>query len=178
MCPFMQGLSDAVLCNDWGLWPGDFLRGAGFGMCLVLLLLLLVLAIRRQRRAHGVLVIGETGDLYITANAIREFVAGVVGEFNQAELHGAVLRQTAAGYVLKIALAVAPGTDLAPFVEQVRRRILQQAADKAGMDKPLRVNVVIRGFTAGADGRKPAPTLQRNAQTGFPQISGSLPDDL
>lgn len=178
MYPMMQDLSDAVMCDSWGLWPGEFLRGAGAGMILVLLVLLVILVARRQRRARGVLVAGENGDLYITANAIREFVGRVIEEFSQAELYGVALRQTGAGYTLKLALTVAPGTDLGPFVEQVRRRILQQAADKAGMDKPLRVNVVIRGFTAAGDGAaKAAPTLQRNAMTGFPQISGST-DDL
>ena len=178
MCPMMQGLSSAMMCDSWGPWPGEFLRGAGVGMIVVLLVFLVILVARRQGRARGVLVVGETGDLYITANAIREFVGRVIGEFSQAELYGVALRQTGAGYTLKLALTVAPGTDLAPFVEQVRRRILQQAADKAGMDKPLRVNVVIRGFTAPGDGAaKAAPTLQRNAMTGFPQISGST-DDL
>ena len=178
MCPMMQGMSDAVNCDNWGFWPGEFLRGAGVGMILVLLVFLVILMVRRQGRARGVLVVGENGDLYITANAIREFVGRVIEEFSQAELYGVSLRQTGAGYTLKLALTVAPGTDLAPFVEQVRRRILQQAADKAGMDKSLRVNVVIRGFTAPGDGAaKAAPTLQRNAMTGFPQISGST-DDL
>jgi hypothetical protein len=178
MCPMMQGLSAAANGGNWGFLPGEFLRGAGVGMIVVLLVLLVILVVRRQGRARGVLVVGETGDLYITANAIREFVGRVIEEFSQAELYGVSLRQTGAGYTLKLALTVAPGTDLAPFVEQVRRRILQQAADKAGMDKPVRVNVVIRGFTAVGDGAaKAAPTLQRNAMTGFPQISGST-DDL
>ncbi|MEI8078376.1 MAG: hypothetical protein WCH61_01955 [bacterium] len=164
--------------DHWGFWPGEFLRGAGVGMIVVLLVLLVILMMRRQRQARGVLVAGENGDLYITANAIREFVGRVIEEFSQAALSGVALRQTGPGYTLKLALTVAPGTDLAPFVEQVRRRILQQAAAKAGMDKPLRVNVVIRGFTVAGDGTaKAAPTLQRNAMTGFPQISGST-DDL
>ena len=165
---------DWVAAN-YGWLPEGFITGIGLGIVAVLLFFLLVLIIRRRRRSRGITITGEAGDLYITANAVREFVKRVIDEFGEVNLRNAILRQTAHGYFLRISIDVAPDTEVVPLVEQIRNRIIQQAAIKVGMDKPIKVNVVVRGYSAAIE--RKSPSSERNVITGFPHLAGIIPPE-
>jgi len=163
------------MAGDYGWLPEGFLTGVSLGIIAVLLFYLLVLIIRRRRRSRGITITGEVGDLYITANAVREFVKRVMDEFGEVNLRHAILRQTGKGYFMRISIDVAPDTEVVPLVEQIRNRIIQQAAVKVGMDLPLKVNVVVRGYAAAVERKTPAG--ERNFITGFPHLSGIIPPE-
>lgn len=156
--------------------PGSFFLGLCTGMLLVLLIVLLVLCIRRRRRSRGIAVSGANGDLYVTSGAVREFVARVLDEFNEAGLCAVALRKRRDGYLMRIALQVSPDTEVIRLVEDIRRRIIRQAADKMGLDKPLKVNVVVRSFSQ-PDKKTPVNPPPRNFLTGFPNVVGSVPPE-
>lgn len=168
--------------NDgtFGVFLNDFLSGFGTGMLLMALVWLLIILIRRRRRARGIMIRGESGFMYVTPTAVREFVARVLDEFNEAALCAVSLRQNREHSVMTIAIQVSPDAEVVTLVEDIRRRIIQQAVAKLGMQKTLRVNVNIRSFArpdkagiavAGAS------AAQRNILTGFPNLAGVVPPE-
>lgn len=150
-----------------------FLQGVGIGMAVVLLFVLILLILRRRRYSRGISIRGETGNLYVTQTAIREFVAAVMEEFNEAALHGVSLCEDRHGYILRIAIQVSPGAEVISLVEDIRRRIIRQVTDKMGLESQLKVNVTVRSF-AVPQKRPPQKPAQRNMLTGFPNLASVI----
>ena len=132
-----------------------FRAGLLLGLLLVLAILLLVLVVwlvmywaRRRHLCRGIPVQGEDGDLFITVNAMREFVVQVVGEFAEASLASVVLLEKEDSLVLDIALSVRPDTHIVPLVELLRERIMTGARERMGVGRPLKVNVSIGSLSA------------------------------
>ena len=173
----MQCIAD-VLGLEWvngellGM-PGSFFLGGIVGMLIVLLLVLLALLIRRRRRSRGIWIRGDNGSLYVTPNAIREFVARVMQEFNEVALHAVWLRQRRDRYTMHIAIQVSPDTEVMTLVEDIRRRIIQQANHKIGLEKTLQVNVTVRSFATPEKRTLSTNTSgKRDILTGFPNLVG------
>lgn len=148
-----------------------FFSGVGIGMVVVLLFVLIVVILRRRRFSRGISIRGETGNLYVTQTAIREFVAAVMEEFSEAALHGVSLCGDRHGYIMRIAIQVSPGAEVISLVEDIRRRIIRQVTDKMGLESQLKVNVTVRSF-AVPQKRAPQKQSQRNMLTGFPNLAG------
>lgn len=154
-----------------------FLRGVAVGIAAMLLVVLVVLMLGRHRRARGISISGETGGLYVTQAAVREFVGAVMDEFSEAALHGMSLRRQGGGYAMRLALHVAPGAEVVQLVEDIRRRIIRQVTERMGLDAPLKVNVTVRSFTI-PDKHNPPRPAGRNQMTGFPNLAGIIaPED-
>jgi hypothetical protein len=153
--------------------PGTFFLGGIGGMLVVLLVVLFILLVRRRRRSRGIWIRGDNGSLYVTPNAIREFVARVMQEFNEAALHAVWLRQGRDRYTMHIAIQVSPDTEVIALVEDIRRRIIQQASRKIGLEKALRVNVTVRSFSPPEKKTLSTQTTnKRDILTGFPNLVG------
>jgi len=150
-----------------------FVRGIGVGMALALLCLLGVLILRRSRCSRGISIHGETGNLYVTQNAIREFVVAVMEEFSEAALYAVSLCEKGNGYTMRIVIQVSPSAEVISLVEDIRRRIIRQVTDKMGLENPLRVNVTVRSF-AIPQKRTPQKPAQRNLMTGFPNLASII----
>jgi len=133
-------------------FTADFARGLIWGVVVGLVLALLVLlflwARRRGGRSRGVLIAEDAGNLFITAGAVREFVAGIVAEYGEASLSGVVLSETRAGYVLTITLDLLPDTAVVPLRDRLREQIVREAAARLGVQGPLKVNFTVRSLSA------------------------------
>jgi len=161
-----------------------FYDGFAIGLLVVLCGFLLILEIRRRRRVSGVLLHGANGDLFITANAVREFVGNVMTDFRDVRVSGAWIRRRRAGYLLKIAVQIPFSVEVPKLKEQIERHLAQCLRDRMGVQKPVRINITLRGYTAdseaapAAPGGVPANEDQRNPFTGFPpQLGGNLGTD-
>ena len=143
--PFLERLGS--LWDDPFITDG-FIAGVIAGFILVVIVCAIVYWIGRRHRCRGIPVQGEDGDLFITVNAMREFVVLVLGEFSQASLASVALLERGDSLVLNIALNVRPDTDVVPLVELLRQRIMTGAREKMGIEKPLKVNVSIGSLSA------------------------------
>lgn len=136
------------LMNRPEFFREGFVIGLMLGLVLVLTGTWVALVWNRRRQAGGVLLPGEKGDLFISANALREFVARVLYEFGEASLNSVRILDTRPGLTLSLSIDVLPDTAVVPLVQEVRTRILQQAVEKAGIERPLRVDVTVRSYMA------------------------------
>lgn len=165
------------LFQDEQYLQAGFYAGLSIGLLVVLFGFLLILETRRRYRASVVQVHGDHGDLSITAAAVHEFVGHAMAEFESVTLQGTWIRRRGNGYVLKISGQIPFSVEAPKLTEQVRRRIIHLMREKMGLDKPIRVNITLRGYTAGDKAEPAAPTAsdsQRNPLTGFPPQLGNF----
>ena len=126
-----------------------FLGGVAVGFVLFLAAYLAWLLWRGRGTCRGVTIPGESGDLFVTILALREFVTRILYEFHEASLRNVSLARRGAGLVLTIEADALPDTDLVSLQDRIGKRVLEEAGDKVGMDKMLsRVNVTIHSYTA------------------------------
>ena len=135
------------------LWDDPYLSngfvvGAIVGFILVVIVGAVIYWLSRRHRCRGVLVQGEDGDLFITVNAMREFVVLVLTEFTEASLSSVSLLEKADALLLNIALHAQPDTEIPPLRELLKERIMTGAKEKMGIDRPLKVNVSIESLSA------------------------------
>jgi hypothetical protein len=135
--------------------------GLALGLILVLLLILIWLILRGRRQSNGVRIASESGELFITVNAIREFAVRILGEFGEASLSGLTMREKRGVLSLKLELDVLPHTAVVPLVERLRERLIQQAGETLGIERELRVDVAVRSLTA-----KPSKIARQNRKAG------------
>ncbi len=164
-----------ALRDTFGVFMNDFLTGFAVGTAVLLLIFLLALLIRRRRRSRGIMLHSGNGFLFVTPVAVREFVARVLDEFNEASLGAVTLRQFKDQCDMTIGLQISPDADVIALVEDIRRRIIHQAVAKLGMQKTLKVNVNIRGFGRIEKAVK-SDSAKRNIMTGFP-VAGAVPPE-
>ena len=104
---------------------------------------------RRRRTCRGLVVPAEKGDLYVSINAIREFVSGILAEFSDVSLRSVELRNRRSMLTFLIEVDVVPRTDLVALRERIKDRIFQEAQEKIGIHERLeKVNVSVRGWDA------------------------------
>ncbi|MFW5893524.1 MAG: hypothetical protein ACOCUY_00115 [Verrucomicrobiota bacterium] len=143
-----------TLMEDYGLVvspesAGGFTLGFFVGaICILLLVILLVLHRHNKIRRDSVTVNSENGTLFITSNAVREFVGRILGQYEAASLHGIALRQRSDSLNLRIDMDVLPDTQVVPMVDDIRAAIIGQAAEKLGITMPIRVDVSLRSLSA------------------------------
>lgn len=138
--------------NTWLGVEAEFKQGLLAGILLVLVLVVLVWAVKwrvaRRPSAKGIVVPGEGGDLFITLNAVEEFVTRIMHEFDEASLRSVGLTARSQQLVLNVDIAVVPNTDLVPLRDVLQRRIISGAEEKLGINRPVRVNIRVRSFDA------------------------------
>ena len=135
--------------KEMEFWEEGFITGLAVGLVPFFLLLLIMSVCRRRRRCRGVSIAGENGDLYVTINAIREFVTRILCEFSETSLRSVDLKEKRGMLILTIGADAIPGTDLVGLRERVSSRVLQEATAKLGTERVLkRVNVTIHSYTA------------------------------
>ncbi len=122
-----------------------FFVGAVF---ILLVVILLVLHRHTKVQRDCVTVDSENGTLYITSNAVREFVERILGQYQAASLHGITLRQRSERLILRIDMDVLPDTQVVPMVDDIRAAIIGQASEKLGITMPIRVDVSLRSLSA------------------------------
>ena len=138
--PSLKALNaDFVLGLDWGILVS---------LLVVFLIVLLVWVHRRRGHSRGVLIAEDAGNLFITVAAVREFAAGIVAGFGDASLNSVTLSEAHGGYVLTLALDLLPETAVVPLRDQLRERIVKEAAERLGIQGPLKVNFIVRSLSA------------------------------
>ena len=144
----------------------DFNEGFVAGIALVLVLLLLYVWVRHRREhpggSKGITVSGEQGDLFITLNAVEEFVTRILYEFDEAALEGLTLRQRHEELVLNIDISAVPEADLVPLRDALQGRIIRESQERIGLPGPIRVNVAVRSLEADRE-----KIARRSRKAGF-----------
>ncbi len=132
----------------------DYCQGFFFGMILVLVVSLLVRLlwplVTGRRKFKGVVVAGSAGNLYITINAIRQFIHRILTEFEEVSLSSVTVRETRGQIVFSIDLEVVPDVDLVPLRDQIQGRVMEDAEKRLGLGLPIKVNLDIRSIQANA----------------------------
>ena len=143
--------------EDYGLLvapdsTAGFTLGFFVGTVFILLVVILLALHRRNKvQRDCVTVDSENGTLYITSNAVREFVGRIVGQYEAASLHGITLHQRSDNLLLRIDMDVLPDTQVVPMVDDIRAAIIGEAAEKLGITIPIRVDVSLRSLSAKED---------------------------
>jgi len=140
-----------TLMPSSGMFNEGFMTGLSAGLILVLLVCLLLAAMRGRRRCRGVTVAGENGSLFVTVNAVREFVARILCDFKETALHGVELRRRRGVLKLILDLEVLPDTAILPLAERLRERLISEAESKIGISSGLQVDLVVRSLSANED---------------------------
>lgn len=165
------------LMEDYGLiLPPDSAGGFTLGffvgaVCILLIVILLVLHRHNKIRRDCVTVDSDSGSLYITSNAVREFVERILGQYEAASLHGITLRQRSDSLNLRIDMDVLPDTQVVPMVDDIRAAIIGQAAEKLGITLPIRVDVSLRSLSA-----KEGKIVRQQRRSGV-SVKGSKPSN-
>lgn len=148
------------------------------GILLCLVVLLIHLVTHRRNTCDTIVVEGDAGSLYITSNAVREFVSRILGEYQEASLHTIVLRQKRDLLILQVDVDVLPDTSVVPLVERLRTEIISEAGEKLGITMPIRVNVSLRSLSAK---EKRIVRQQKrvgvNVNTASQNVPGEAPDE-
>ncbi len=149
-----------------GFAQGFVVAAALGALCVLTAVLVWALCRSGQRRGRVTIqtVDSELGSLYITVNAIREFVTRILCEFQEASLRNVSLRPGARGFwarffslltfrkpdsrwVLTIEADALPTTDLVALQAKVSQRVLEEAGTKMGTNFG-RVDIVIHSYSA------------------------------
>lgn len=132
----------------------DYGQGFFFGFAVLLLLLVLIWLFKplfsRKRKFKGVMVAGSVGNLYITINAIRQFIHRILTEFEEAALSSVSVREIRGQIVFSVELEVVPDVDLVPLRDRIQQRIVDDAENRLGIGMPIKVNLDIRSIEANA----------------------------
>ena len=155
--------------DGYACFGEGFTVGLAIALLLALVLLLIASLLHGRRRCRGVTIPGENGTLFVTVNAVREFVSGVLAEFREAALRGVELRKKRGGLLLTVELAVLPDTAILPLSEKVRARLLEEAGQKIGLDRDLQVNITVRSLSAREE------KIARQARKARPPASSAVP---
>mgnify|MGYP000314761086 CR=1 FL=1 len=138
--------------DKWLNTSQSFESGFVTGMTVVLVLLLLYVMVKRRFRGpeknKGITVSGENGDLFITLNAIREFIKRIISGFSELHLEQVKLRQKSNSLHLVINLSATPDADLIPLRDAVQNQIVTEGSNRLGLDMPLKVDISIRSLEA------------------------------
>lgn len=163
-----------------GFMVNNFLTGIAMGLMLALLCVLLLLLIDRRRRSSGILIQGETGSLFITPEAVRQFVDRTLDEVGDVKLRTMEMRQGRNGNcVMSLVVKIAADSDVQALVDDARLHVIKQSLAKLGMQGTLKVNITVRGFdrslasnpaTASRE-RSEEDMNKRHAMTGYPTLS-------
>ena len=129
-----------------------FMYGVAIGLeialAAILLLGLIVLFIRRKKRYRGITMTAEDGNLFISVNAIREFVERLLNEFSEASLNGVRLKEKKRKLILSAELDTLPDTQIQELAQELRARIISEAKSRLGIDQPLSVDITVRSLSA------------------------------
>jgi len=159
----------------------NFLAGLGRGFLAGLLVAIIALVLyrmfRRRGQSRGFLIAEDAGDLFITVGAVREFTAGIVASFGEASLNSVSLTEPRGGYVLTITLDLLPETSVVPLRNQIRERIVKEAAERLGVQGPLKVNFVVRSLSASERKIAKASKKSLGQVPAQPEPDLSSPDD-
>ena len=138
--------------DKWLQKSEAFESGLITGIAVVLLFLLLYLLVKRRlhgpEKKKGVTISGENGDMFITLNAIREFIKRILSGFSDLRLEQVKLRQKSSSLHLIINLSATPDADLVPLRDAVQEQIVTEGANRLGLDMPLKVDISIRSLEA------------------------------
>ena len=117
---------------------------------LIVLLLWALVKVRlaRHQRCKWISIEGERGDMFITINAIREFVKRILSDFEETSLEGIKLRQRGNSLIMNIEIAVLPDIDLVPLRDALQSRISEESLNRLGITQNLRVNIIVKSVAA------------------------------
>ncbi|MCF7854123.1 MAG: hypothetical protein K9N51_04935 [Candidatus Pacebacteria bacterium] len=147
-----------------------FVTGIAVFLACMLLIWLVYRCFGRSVRCKGLSVAGENGDLFITLTAVEEFVRRIMYEFEEASLRNIGMRTHKQLLVLDVEVGVVPGTDLVPLRDVLQRRIIADASQKLGLDRPVRVNIRVRSMEANQD-----KIAKETRKAGYDRSSSSPP---
>lgn len=149
---FYESLTEWLNLNVWLGVDKSFQLGFVAGVACILVLVLIWACIRlrlaRRERCKGITITGERGDMFITLNAIREFVKRILSEFGETSLEGIKLRQRGNTLVLVVEVVVRPDVELVPLRDTMQNRIVEEAEKRLGIDRPFQVNVTVKSVEA------------------------------
>jgi len=137
-----------------------FKTGFSRGICLVLyvLLALIILRIvvalfrRGRKKCREIVVVGEKGDLTVTVQAVRQFLARVLCEFREVSLRSVVIRARRSELTLTLEVEAVANAVPISLSEQIRERVFHEVGDKLGItDRLRRVNVNIPEWDANQE---------------------------
>lgn len=174
---------ECLFLDDQYLQAG-FYAGFAIGLLVVLFGFLCILLIRQRRRVSGVLLQSESGDLFITATAVHEFVHKMMEEFPDVHVAGSWIRRRGPGYELKLSAMYPFHAEVPKLTAEIKQHLQQCVQTKLGVDRPVRININVRGFAgeapSGEAARKGGGVAdgQRNPLTGFPGILGADEHDF
>jgi len=140
-----------------GEWLGithleEYNQGFFWGMMFILVLFILMgfmkWQAKRRRKFKGVTVPGTSGNLYITKNAVQQFVHRIMNEFDEASLVSMSVQEVKKQIVFKIDLKTVPGADLVPLRDQLQKRILEDAENRLGISMPIKVHIYTESVEA------------------------------
>lgn len=156
------------------LFQEGFVTGLAAGLLLVLLVCLVLAIVRGRRRCRGVTIPGDDGSLFVTVNAVREFVARVLCDFSETALHGVELQRHGTDLTLILDLEVLPDTAVLPLAERLRAQLIEEAGTKIGIRTGLRIDLVVRSLTARQD--KIAKQTRRAVSAKLPPLPEASDD--
>jgi len=157
----------SLLQFDPGFLPG-FRFGVGLGILALLILLFVSVRLRMAGRCKEIRITGDQGDLLISLQAVREFVARVVARFREASLHNVSMHQSRTALVLRLVLEVLPDTKIQPLADEIRATIIREAAEQLGVRSDVRVDIAVRSLSASE--KRIAKAARKNAV--LPESSG------
>jgi len=150
---FYQRFAGAWRMPQWLHVDESFQDGFFAGVALFLVLFLLLLLVKRlvggSKSAHGVTVKGPMGKLFVTTNAVREFVARILEDFDGLRLRGLKLRTSGNRVTLILEVGVTSGEGLPALRDAVQGRVISEAEEKLGLVQPPKVDLRVRSLNLG-----------------------------
>ncbi|MFO7821674.1 MAG: hypothetical protein R6V56_06460 [Lentisphaeria bacterium] len=129
-------------------FQSGFLAGIALLLAAILLCVIIRMRFSRRKRCKGITIAGDSGDMFITLSAIREFVKRILGEFDETSLEGIKLRQRRNTLTLIMDVAVLPDVELVPLRNAMQGRIVEEAQNQLGIDQPFQVHVTVKSVEA------------------------------
>jgi len=113
---------------------------------LVVLKLLQILLFGDRSRSAGVIIRGEFGSLFISAQAIADLVRGICQDYPRLDLGKVILRDDGKhGLRLELNLdAESPDGNFPELTQEVQRRIMTELNERFGINAVRRVDVKLR----------------------------------
>lgn len=148
---------------------GFFVAAALF-LTIFLVLLLVKRLVSEKHGAAGIRVEGSKGNLFVTVNAVREFVARILQDFEGLRLKGLKLHTSGKKVTIVLEVGVVSANGLPALRDAVQARVIEEAQGKLGLERSPKVDLKIRSLKLEHSSPEPfAPTREVEPSESFPE---------
>jgi len=125
----------------------EFLYGIVVAVLLYLLLKFAIWACM-TRKCPGIPLHGEHGQLFITSQAVQDFVIRILADITEVEILRCTLLEARGGYSLQVSLRILHDSSMPELRKRIEQRILKQITERLGVDNVVQINLTLKDLSA------------------------------